>query len=103
MVVAEADAAYFSLDDCCDDLPGDLRRVADLAMDIAAHPEIDRPNAEHAARTYVSKHLSDALLDDTGRYWHAAAASLVNALFPESAPIDAVYIQSLARVKPTIR
>jgi hypothetical protein len=74
-----------------------LGRVCGVAEDTATEPPFSRPNAESADRTYVAKEVALTFFMHTGAYKHAAAATLVNAIFPDREPIDAVYMQSLAR------
>lgn len=83
------------------DTEDDLRRIEELASDIAndAVP-LARPNSMNAKRTYVARTVSQSFRRRTGQLRHAAAASLVNAVFSNHDPVDAVYMQTLARGLP---
>jgi hypothetical protein len=74
-----------------------LRDLARFATEEAAEPPLARPNAKHAERTFVAKSISEHLRWITGGYRHAAAASLLNVLFPDAEPVDSVYMQSISR------
>ena len=74
-----------------------LEELAEYAKKVAVNPPLARPHAKNADRTNLAKLISEVLRDQTGAFRHEAAASLVNAIFPDKEAIDASYIQSVAR------
>lgn len=60
---------------------------------------LSRPHAKHADRTYVAKDLIQWSRQD-GAPSYGAIASVLNATFPNYDPIDAGFVQAIARKLP---
>jgi hypothetical protein len=75
-----------------------LLAMAEYAGEMAAvKPEISRPNAEDADRIYVAKDVARWFIKHIDGRRHQAAATLVNAMFPDREAIDGAYMQRLTR------
>ncbi len=75
-----------------------LQDIANAANEAANSPRLSRPHADDALRTYVAQKISESFDTHTRGLRHAAAASLLNAVFPDSEETkDAEYMQSIAR------
>lgn len=89
---------YYGLGDR--DIAFELEQIAESAMEAAKSPRLSRPRADRddeALRTHVAREISGSFLRHTDGFRHAAAASLLNAVFPNAEVKDAGYMQSIAR------
>jgi hypothetical protein len=92
----------YGFDGMSGELQDGLRELADHAREVASNPPLQRPRAKDGERTYVARRIASAFIAFTGGLRHAAAATLLNAVFELDGlePVDATYMQSISRKVP---
>lgn len=82
-----------------DDFDSQMAQLSQMAKSELENGGLARPNAIHADRTYVAKGILENMLEGISPTY-ATIASLLNAMFPDYEPIDAGFVQSVARKLP---